>query len=103
MESKRFAFQVKKLNLIEMEDGSLFWDGLLTSIVQKVMGKKCVIIKPYIVENAPNGMSHFKFDKQLLFDIGVQLQLSESTNGTHNQLVNKVKCLFCGKEVSWKD
>ena len=68
---------MKKLNLIEMEDGSLFWDSLLTPDMQKVMGKKCLIIKTYIVANASNRMSHFIFDKQLIFDIGEQLLLSE--------------------------
>ena len=47
-------------------------------------------IKPSIDSNPPEGMSNFTFDRQLLLDVGVQLQ-SEQTVKEHQD----IPCLVC--------
>ena len=57
------------------------------------------MIKPRVNPHPPEGMTNFSYDKQLLFDIGVQLAMS--TSSTSNSVKEaKNKCKICNKAIS---
>ena len=74
---------------------------------QKVNAENCIVIKPSISTNPPEGMTNFYYEKQLLLDIGVQLKLSASASdssgsmsGRKTKTVQKLKCKLCNKLIA---
>ena len=79
MEKPNLDFVVRFLQLVEADDGRLFWNGLYDSSQVKVSGRNCSLIKPAISVQPPDGMTNFYYDKQFILDWGVGIIFSCSS------------------------
>ena len=108
LQLKNLIFHVQPLDLTEHE-GNYYWNGSFTGDIKIISADKCVVIKPTISANPPEGMTNFCYDKQLLLDIGVQLTLSTASSTSavpstskskSNAEVFKLhKCHMCHKNI----
>lgn len=85
-------------------DGNLYWDGNYIDDVIEVSSENCILIQPKISANPPEGMTNFFYEKQLLYDIGVQIDKSsmpqEPSSVPSSSGVQKHKCSICNKSIS---
>ena len=93
----------------ELIDGCLYWTGTTSGDRFKRVGNDCLPIRPSVSLNPPDGLSKYYFDMNLMRDMGVHLQLSntEATSDqqphTSGQSVVKKKCFTCRKMIPWSD
>ena len=96
-QSKNLFFDVHPLDLTEHD--YLYWNGSFVGEMQNVSSGNAIVIKPRVNPNPPEGMTNFSYDKQLLFDIGVQLAMC--TSSTSNSVKEaKNKCEVCNKAIA---
>ena len=72
LEKPNLEFAVQFLQLVEADEGKLFWNGSYDGSQVKLTGRQCSLIKPAICVQLPEGMSNYFYDKQFILDWGVQ-------------------------------
>ena len=83
--------------MLKDSGSSYVWDGKTVGGEKIYRGKSCMPLAPDL---SPNDESLFIFDKQLLMDFGVQLQLSDEHEAPISKIDSKKRrCKLCKKDI----
>ena len=74
---KNIELTLKLIDTI-LVDGKLYWKGSTSGELFKCVGENCLPIKPSINLNPTEGLTKYYFDINLIRDMGVHLQLSNT-------------------------
>ena len=88
------ALEVHKINLVANPNNPdrLHWDGTRSDSSENLSGKYVLAIKPDIDLNPPDNLTMYTFEKQLLLDIGVQMQREPVGEDVNLMLKKCTKC-----------